>query len=339
MSGEQSTTSPRVRGEGPETERRQRVVRRRRDMDFTPVRNGMDFLLSAFDHLSQRGGEPGARDLKYAVLHLQAAVEVLLKARLIREHWSLVFSDPGKAKRTDYEKGSFHSCTVLGAVDRLNNIVSLQISKEQRQAISTLADTRNALTHLGHAGSVYAVESQAAHVLDFLLNFIHEELRPALSNEGQFVEMTMDQLRSRLGHIKALVTHRVQRLEEELKPLAGHTVQCPDCQQWALVLGDEPSCHFCLNRFGPEEAAVWYSETHAVTDEVAILLCPSCDGHTVAAGTSVAQDKKTRLDICFQCARDFTDWEVCEMCGETLVPADKEPSTCDPCLTGRYARF
>lgn len=74
-------------GGGRETERRRPL---RRDMDFTPVRNGMDFLLSAFDHLSQRNGEPGARDLKYAVLHLQAAVEVLLKARIIREHWSLV---------------------------------------------------------------------------------------------------------------------------------------------------------------------------------------------------------------------------------------------------------
>ncbi|MGW4184288.1 hypothetical protein ACWEK2_19150 [Streptomyces albidoflavus] len=57
------------------------------------MRNGIDLPLSAFDHLSQRNGEPGARGLKYSVLHLQAAVEALLKARLIREHWSLVFSD------------------------------------------------------------------------------------------------------------------------------------------------------------------------------------------------------------------------------------------------------
>lgn len=323
----------------PDESSRQRrlVVRRRRDMDYTPVRNGMDFLLSAFDHLSQREGEPGARDLKYAVLHLQAAVEVLLKARLIREHWSLVFSDPGKAKRTDYEKGSFHSCTVLGAVDRLNNIVSLQISKEQRQAISNLADTRNALTHLGHTSSVYAVESQAAHVLDFLLNFIHEELRPVLSKEGPFVETTMDDLRTRLGQVKALVKHRVQRIEGELRPFAGHTVQCPDCQQWALVLGDEPLCHFCLTRFAPEEAAVWYAETHAATDQLSI--CPSCDEHTVAVGASVAKNKTAGLDICFRCATDYTDWRVCELCSETLIPPDKEPPACDPCLTDYYEHF
>ncbi|MFG3263396.1 hypothetical protein [Streptomyces bobili] len=320
-----------------EAEHRRRVVRRRRDMDFTPVRNGMDFLHSAFEHLSKRDGEPGARDLKYAVLHLQAAVEVLLKARLIREHWSLVFSDPGKAKRTDYDKGSFQSCTVLGAVDRLNNIVSLQISKEQRQAISNLADTRNALTHLGHTGSVYAVETQAAYVLDFLLTFIHKELQPKLTSEGPYVKTAMEALRNRLGEVKALVKQRSQRLEGELKPLVGHTVQCPDCQQWALVLGDEPACHFCLSRSEPHVAAVWYAENYAATDVLSI--CPSCGEYTVVIGASVAQGKTAGLDICFRCTTEYTDWRGCELeCG-MLVDPRKEPLICDPCMTDVAERF
>jgi hypothetical protein len=47
--------------------------------------------------VSHLGGTPSAQDLKYAVLHLQAAREVLLKVRLIREHWTLVFKNPDKA--------------------------------------------------------------------------------------------------------------------------------------------------------------------------------------------------------------------------------------------------
>ncbi|MET8901436.1 hypothetical protein [Streptomyces sp. NPDC004538] len=318
-------------------EQKRRVVRRRRDMDFTPVRNGMDFLLSAFDHLSQRNGEPGARDLKYAVLHLQAAVEVLLKARLIREHWSLVFSDLNKAKRSDYEKGSFNSCSVLGAVDRLNNIVALQITKEQRQAIDNLADTRNALTHLGHTGSVYAVEAQAAVVLDFLLTFIHEELWPKLTSEGPYVLNTMHQLRTRLGEVKALVKQRSQRLEKELQPLAGHTVRCPECQQWSVVLGDDPTCRFCLMDFTPYEAAQWYAEDgYAASDRLS--LCPRCNTHTVVIGASVAQNKKAGADICFGCTTEYTNWRLCEACGE-FVPPDKEPSICDGCLGDYYEQF
>ncbi|MEU1409794.1 hypothetical protein ABZ471_47740 [Streptomyces sp. NPDC005728] len=39
-----------------------------------------DYLRSVVNHLDR--DEPGPRDLKYGVLHLQAATEVLLKARL-----------------------------------------------------------------------------------------------------------------------------------------------------------------------------------------------------------------------------------------------------------------
>jgi hypothetical protein len=48
---------------------------------FRPVDNGLDYLESVIEHLR---GEPDQRNLKYAVLHLQAAVEVLLKIRLMR---------------------------------------------------------------------------------------------------------------------------------------------------------------------------------------------------------------------------------------------------------------
>lgn len=52
-------------------------------MDYQPIPNGMDYLDSVVGHLS---GEPKPRDLKYAVLHLQAVVEVFLKVRLLQEH-------------------------------------------------------------------------------------------------------------------------------------------------------------------------------------------------------------------------------------------------------------
>ncbi|MGW4022392.1 hypothetical protein [Streptomyces sp. NPDC005009] len=304
-----------------------KVNQRRGDMDFTPVRNGMDFLLSAFDHLR---GEPDAREVKYAVLHLQAAVEVLLKARLIREHWSLVFSDPGKAKRADYEKGSFNSCTALGAVDRLNNIVNLQISKEQRQAISNLADTRNALTHLGHTASVFAVEAQAALVLDFLLNFIHRELLPTLSSEAGFVETAMDQLRVRLGEVESFVVQRSNRLEQELEPLNGRTVQCPACGQWAVALGESPlSCRFCMEEWEtPHELAAWYAESGP---GMPLYVCQGCRGYTVVRGASLAKDKRALVDLCFGCTSDYTGWRPCERGCDALVHPEGDRLVCRDC--------
>ncbi|MCE3034379.1 hypothetical protein [Streptomyces sp. CMSTAAHL-2] len=62
---------------------------------FPPVENGMDYLISVLEHLD---GEPSPRSLKYAVLHLQAATEVLLKARLIAFDWRLAFQKPEESE-------------------------------------------------------------------------------------------------------------------------------------------------------------------------------------------------------------------------------------------------
>ncbi|WP_369221826.1 hypothetical protein AB5J52_09050 [Streptomyces sp. R39] len=57
-------------------------------MDFPPVPNGIDYLSEVVTRLARPDAEVSPRDLKYAVLHLQAATEVPVKARLHMEHWT-----------------------------------------------------------------------------------------------------------------------------------------------------------------------------------------------------------------------------------------------------------
>lgn len=148
----------------------------RPDIEFRPVRNGVDYLLSTVTHLTEGQQPPGDRDLKYAVLHLHAATEVLLKARLVREHWSLVFSDLRKATKHKFHEGDFVSVTVDATMDRLRDIVGLDIGQANRGAINELTRTRNAFTHYGHTAPAYAVEAQIARVLGFLVDFIRTHL-------------------------------------------------------------------------------------------------------------------------------------------------------------------
>jgi hypothetical protein len=49
--------------------------------------NGLGFVSKAIDQLWNEGS-PDA--LKYSVINFYSGVELLLKARLMREHWSLV---------------------------------------------------------------------------------------------------------------------------------------------------------------------------------------------------------------------------------------------------------
>ncbi len=93
----------------------------------------MDHLLSVVNHLS---GEPEPQDLKYAVLHLQAAAEVLLKVRLIEEHWSLVFKNPGSARRDKFEASDFDSCGPNDAITRLREIVGKEVGEKFERNIN-----------------------------------------------------------------------------------------------------------------------------------------------------------------------------------------------------------
>jgi hypothetical protein len=69
-------------------------------LDWQVVQNGLDFMENAVADMAA-GDEARA---KYVALHLFASIEVLIKARLAREHWSLTVANIGKATRAGYEK-------------------------------------------------------------------------------------------------------------------------------------------------------------------------------------------------------------------------------------------
>lgn len=313
----------------------------RPDLNFTPVRNGMDYLARAVDDLTESASLPSERDLKYAVLHLHAATEVLLKARLIGEHWSLVFKNPGGATLDDFKKGKFESCTIEATMDRLDNIAQVNISLDDRSAIKVLTDDRNALTHYGHTANAFRVEARAAQVLSFLLNFISEHLRPMLvgeftrrleaheplnphipetvalarrieianaQSERNQVDKTMDELRAKLGRIQKFVQKRMQDISSDLASVQHRTVLCPECRQWALVVNDDASwkpitCRFCLGSYSLDLGGLQYVWRVLGEGNGAVTGCPSCGAaDTLVMGASTAAQKTTILAICFNCA-------------------------------------
>ena len=70
---------------------------RSEQLQLTLLDNALDFLLSAAEAVNR---DEGPRSLKEAVLHLGNGVELLVKARIAREHWSLIFADVDKANTT-----------------------------------------------------------------------------------------------------------------------------------------------------------------------------------------------------------------------------------------------
>jgi hypothetical protein len=80
------------------------------------VRNAIDFLQMSVKELEKQP--------KYSVIHFAMSVELFLKARLLREHWSLVVSKIEKASLQAFRNGEFVSVTMDECLQRLGNIAN-----------------------------------------------------------------------------------------------------------------------------------------------------------------------------------------------------------------------
>lgn len=312
---------------------------------FPPVPNGLDYLVSVGEYLALGDERISARDLKYAVLHLAAGAEVLLKARLQLEHWSLVFKDPGQAKRSELEAGTLKSCGPDETVQRLKDIAGIPISDKDSSALLKLAKHRNALQHyglIGPAANARAVESQAAEVLDFLIRFLDEELLPALpAPEAENTRADMEQIRGGLSQIEGFVKKRMQRIRADLEPLRDRTLRCPDCDQWALIAEpdkDRVSCWFCGSSQPTHDGATMYAVFVLGRDPgapdlfgiMAVESCPDCNEESLVVGAKTAAAPDEQVFFCFWCARAIPGLAHCARC---FVPfrAREDETTCSNC--------
>ncbi|WP_328333394.1 hypothetical protein [Streptomyces sp. NBC_00455] len=274
---------------------------RQHDLHFPPLLNGADYLVSVVEHLTKDA--VGPRDLKYAVLHLQAAIEVLLKERLSREHWTLVFYDPGQASLRRFHEGDFESCTTKQAVQRLRSIVGCDITDDERNALIALATDRNALQHYGLTQNAHAVEARAGRVLDFLYRFIHVELiNPTLGTEDQRLSVELNFVSKGVRSIDAFVKQRMRRLRGDLKGSEPRTIDCPACGQNALILAaSRPPlphrCLFCEKLYSRAEIMRFHLTRIEVRTRRA---CPRCQESALIDGLRVASETVSS-PVCFTC--------------------------------------
>ncbi|MEU9132422.1 hypothetical protein AB0D08_30665 [Kitasatospora sp. NPDC048540] len=316
------------------------------EVHYPPVENGLDYMVSVVEHL--RGDKVDRRSLKYAVVHLQAAAECLLKYRLEQEHWSLVFKNPGEAKRSELDDGTLSSCTVEQTLTRLTDIAGIDISDKEKTRLKQLAKLRNQLQHYGrpHDAKVnrYVIEANAAEVLEFLVHFVDKEVLPnAAPPDGEVAE-SLRLIREGLDAIRGYVTARMRRLAPELEPVKPRTVKCPDCGQFALVLGDGTRCRYCHHRQEPDDAAFAYAGTVLSTGRdwavnggpSPVRWCRKCDTRALVIDAVTAADPAdpdAEILICFNCGEQSSEIDECGYCGALFPPSPGQDS-CDVCMGG-----
>lgn len=289
----------------------------KRHVNFALLDNGLDFIFAALEDLS---GQPNPRQLKYATLHLASGVELILKKRLRREHWSLIFKSPDKAKRECYISGSFQSVSWDDAIDRLKNICEVTIDRKHLDCLKILRDRRNRLEHFAIKESIEAFKATAADTLNFVTEFLEKELK---------VNKKLNQIHRSLSEFELFVQKRWREIKSKVDKFEI-VLTCPRCHQKAL--GFNPlKCAFCGYKGDGRSMAEQYISSVLKMKRFEygpIHNCPEC--FTDSLIECREPDEKWSTFVCFHCGQRWDDLYKCPYCAEY-----SEGENCFRCAEGR----
>jgi hypothetical protein len=318
--------------------------------DLTPcpvfyplLENGLDFLVSAVDHL----GRSSPRDLKYAVVHLAAGVQLVLKERLRQHDPAQLYAKPDDFDERDYRAGDFDGVKPKDLLQRLTELAKLDITPTHADLLDRLRIKRNAIEHFHVADTAASATAVTSAALQFTLEFIDREL-----SDGHLTTAAstmLDEIRGALPHLAHFVTQRWKAIDDQLLDVEP-VVECWHCGQHACVLDAGAHCAFCLAHTKPAEAADDYAhlvlgESHYRTvkdgGDWIVSTCPECDVDSlVDQGPSGSQQPVPDQWVCFNCGETYPERSLtrCDHCGTLISNAEGEMTICSGCFDAMVER-
>lgn len=249
------------------------------------TRNAFDFLQHAVAEFD--------RAPKYSVIHFCSAIEMLLKARLMQEHWSLIVSKPDQADLAKFKAGDFISVTLQDARARLQAIAEEKISDDAFKSFRALANHRNKMVHFFHSG----LESDEASKIEI----VAEQCRAWFH-----LHRLLHRWNTYFQDFGSEIARADKAMKKHQRYLAAKFQALTPDLEVKREAGKAPkACSAC-----GFEAAI----PDAIDDQIALLSCLVCD-HTEA---------QVELE-CPHCEKSIviTDggYTNCEHCGKGIEPA------------------
>lgn len=192
------------------------------------VENAFDFLFKAISEIEEKP--------KYSVIHFYAAVELFVKARLMKEHWSLVIAQRQEADWDRFISGDFQSVTLSEAASKLKNVVRSGLSKAELDAFKEVANDRNKMVHFFHeAHSVEESGKVKRNIVKKQLRawfFLHQLLIARWRDEfllwGEKISELDKELRKLHEFLQVVFDNLKPQIEENKKKGIRYD-ECPSC--------------------------------------------------------------------------------------------------------------
>ena len=217
--------------------------------------NGFGFVAKAIEQLWENRS-PDA--LKYSVINFYSGVELLIKARLMREHWTLIVADPNKADIDEFLNGEAQTVGLQQAIQRLKKVAKVTVPSNAINSFEGLRKHRNRMVHFYHPVDVNDPDQERqreAIILEqcrgwfYLRRLLGDEWREvfaAFQNQVESINLAMKGHRAYLGEVHDQIRPEL----EEARQRGAILATCSACGFEAQVLDDigpqEHTCRVCL---------------------------------------------------------------------------------------------
>lgn len=265
----------------------------------------MDLVQNAVDFLERSVRDLLDSNLKFSVVHFYQALELFVKARLLREHWALVISDPSKASYSSFEKGDFHTVALPDAMDRLTRIAGEDL-RSAKKAFEPVRIRRNQVVHF-HAPDMPRVPNPAMRTAAGT-SALFENIPP------QVGKIIAEQCRAwyELNHLL------VHRWKSHFEPFRGK------CQYLdRLMLAVRPYLQTRFDKLRPQ-----LSKLRAQGPVVDCAACGFEASHTDSVFEGLSQ---TSCLVCRKIERSYRFHCIEDKCKGKVVVSQNGTAVCDTC--------
>ncbi|GAB4513535.1 MAG: hypothetical protein OHK0046_14330 [Anaerolineae bacterium] len=311
------------------------------------LENALDYFNEAVVYLLKEPEKP-SRNIKYVILHLFGALELVLKQIRVEKDpqgWKAIVIPTKRFEITveNFLQGKLK--TIYGTDNK--NIEALQqmgigIDEQHERFIKQLKDERNNIEHFAVHLEWYAANDLVLKIGSLILSLIESYVPLSYDSINQLYERA----KANLHKIERFVEHRIQEIQPELDRFwikeKKLLVECPECGHKALPLGENARCVYCRSLFVPENAQIRWASTklwvsysmseRAIEIEDTLGECPDCEAESFVVNTTEHSEIPADY-FCFSCGKFWYRGELqnCFQCGRYFDPLDGL-TICPNCL-------
>ncbi len=289
-------------------------------------------LANAFDHLRKAAEAFSESHLTYSVEYFATGLELILKARLMREHWALLFAEPHKASPERLSDGSFKSIGLDRLIETVFVLTRVSLRPEAKATFHEIRNARNRALHFHvEESAIAAAASQQVRGWGELKALLQGAWADAFDIDDE-VDERVRETDERFHFQRDFLSKKYDQLKEHLEhAYGGRLAQCSSCRLQSAVLerpdehltiatcevcgynSDQWRCDSCNGENLISHSSV---KCRHCGEAVAVLgFCGSCNDHTVGAPDGITR--------CFSCGTVFIEQDdPCEWCGELWFGSD-----------------